>query len=198
MYTRNAGEFDLQQHITSPTRSTSKCKSVIGLIMSNVKNVNYSGCINYMVSDHCPVYIIKKRISTKIINKKVFTRSLKNYNTEDFSRRLQAVNFDGIGSMDNVNTIWEFVKTNIIQIADECYPFRWKTKRMDRPIWYKSYIRELGLAQDKLYSKYRKGNRKNDELYKQGVIKRREFIKACKEARQKFFKQQLQSCRNDQ
>lgn len=52
--------YSLEQHIKVSTRITSKNSSLIDLMMSNISNVNFAGCIDYMVSDHYPTFISKK------------------------------------------------------------------------------------------------------------------------------------------
>lgn len=173
-------------------------ESTIDLIMSNVCNVNYSGCINFMVSDHCPVYIVKKRLSNKEGRVSVFTRSLRHYDVDEYSYRLQVADLGQLREMDDINDMWDLIVFSIAQIVDDLCPFSWKTIRSDRPIWFNSHIRELGLARDRLLRNYRRGNRKNHDLFREGVIKRRAFNKACKVARQDFYREQLLLHRSDQ
>lgn len=40
-------DFGLKQLIMHPTRVTSRCSTLIDLIMTNMKNVAYAGCLNY-------------------------------------------------------------------------------------------------------------------------------------------------------
>lgn len=47
-----ADEFGLTQEITEPTRITDTCSSIIDILLTNVKNVTFSGCVNYQISDH--------------------------------------------------------------------------------------------------------------------------------------------------
>lgn len=60
-----AEEFELTQQIKQPTRVTLRCSTLIDIILTNMKNIAYTGCLNYQVSDHCPVYIVKKRIAVE-------------------------------------------------------------------------------------------------------------------------------------
>lgn len=53
-----ADEFDLTQQIKQPTRVTQRCSTLIDIILTNMKNIAYSGCLSYQISDHCPVYIV--------------------------------------------------------------------------------------------------------------------------------------------
>ena len=50
----------LEQLINQPTRCTSTIASVIDLIFCDVTHVNSSGVIDMFISDHSPIYLIKK------------------------------------------------------------------------------------------------------------------------------------------
>lgn len=61
-------EHVLRSHISQATRITANHESLIDLMLSNLKNVSYAGCINYSLSDHFPVYlIIKKRVKSSVV-----------------------------------------------------------------------------------------------------------------------------------
>ena len=50
-------EFTLKQIIQTCTRIHRHGSTLIDVILTNVKNIYASGCINYNVSDHLPIYI---------------------------------------------------------------------------------------------------------------------------------------------
>lgn len=53
-------EFSLTQEVTKPTRITQQSCTLIDVILTNVRNINYAGCVNYNISEHCPVVVVKK------------------------------------------------------------------------------------------------------------------------------------------
>ena len=59
-------KFYLKQLIKTPTRITNKSKTLIDLIFTNVKSVKNSGVLSNIMSDHLPVFLIKKH--TRIRN----------------------------------------------------------------------------------------------------------------------------------
>ena len=74
--------YQLKQYIFKPTRVTNKVKSTIDLIFSNMVQVSESGVMNdYMIADHFPVYILKKKIRNDKCFQYVYGRSYKHYNT---------------------------------------------------------------------------------------------------------------------
>lgn len=49
----------------------------------------------------------------------------------------------------------------------------------------------MARERDLLFSKYRRGGRKDKDLYAKAVRKRREFSKLVKDAKKEFFKEQF-------
>ena len=54
-------KFLLSQLIKSPTRITNKVKSTIDLIFTDINYVQDSGVLPLTISDHLPIYIIRKK-----------------------------------------------------------------------------------------------------------------------------------------
>ena len=53
--------FTLKQLVQTCTRFHRSGSTLIDVIVTNIKNVYMSGCINYNISDNLPIYIVKKR-----------------------------------------------------------------------------------------------------------------------------------------
>ena len=51
----------LSQLITSTTRNTDKTKSLLDLILTNSKYISLSGTLDHFISDHQPVFAVKKK-----------------------------------------------------------------------------------------------------------------------------------------
>ena len=56
--------FSLKRLIQTPTRITYDHSAILDLILTNVVNTSKSGVIDYNISDHLPVFMIKKRQKT--------------------------------------------------------------------------------------------------------------------------------------
>lgn len=61
MITEIQDEFSLYSYITTATRITSNRESLLDIILANLQNVHSAGCVNFAISDHFPVYLIKKK-----------------------------------------------------------------------------------------------------------------------------------------
>lgn len=68
-------EFDLNSHITHATRITASQESLLDIMVSDIKNICDAGCINFAISDHFPVFLIKKRITPKMVKERIYSRS---------------------------------------------------------------------------------------------------------------------------
>ena len=51
----------LRQVIEETTRNTDKSKTLMDLIFTNSKYVSESGTINTIISDHQPIFVVKKK-----------------------------------------------------------------------------------------------------------------------------------------
>ena len=57
--------FNLEQHIKDPTRQTRNTSTTLDLIFTQMTHVRESGVMDINISDHQPVYIIKKKRHSK-------------------------------------------------------------------------------------------------------------------------------------
>ena len=74
--------FGLSQHIKTLTRSAKTSRSMIDLIFSNIDTCSLSRVVDLHISDHQPVFFVKKK-SKDTRNKICFSgRSFKNYSKE--------------------------------------------------------------------------------------------------------------------
>ena len=51
----------LAQLITTTTRNTDKTKSLLDLVLTNSKYISKSGTLNHYISDHQPIFVVKKK-----------------------------------------------------------------------------------------------------------------------------------------
>lgn len=72
----------VEQLIMCPTRITIHTQSVIDLVLSNITNAAHYGCSSLIISDHFPIYIVKKQENLIIHSKKVFKHSFRDYRKE--------------------------------------------------------------------------------------------------------------------
>ena len=72
-----------------------------------IKNVYMPGCINYNISDHLPVYIVKKRQTiVRGGGTTVDCRSYKNYNKNILQENLRKLDWSILDILDNIDDMW--------------------------------------------------------------------------------------------
>ena len=82
-------DFNLTQYIKVATRITKKTRRALDVIATNMNYVKTSGVLDLVISDHLPVYIIKKKPKLKHKYTYVETRNMKNYKIENFHKKLK-------------------------------------------------------------------------------------------------------------
>ena len=82
-------DFNFTQIIKEPTRITHNTRTLIDIIITNMNFVKSCGVLDYVISDHLPIYVIRKQDR----NHKEYTysegRNMKSYKIEDFKFTIQ-------------------------------------------------------------------------------------------------------------
>ena len=88
-YVKSCVTNSVTNHIQIPTRVTHNRSTVLDIILPNVVNTSNSGVINYNISDHLPVFMVKKR--QKIQHEKTYLigRTYRNYDKIVFQSTLK-------------------------------------------------------------------------------------------------------------
>ena len=113
--------FGLTQMIGEPTRVTLTSSTRIDHIATNKpKNVVTSGAFSITLSDHYLVYITRKFMGpTKPQRKTISTRTMKNFNSDNFLSDLGQINWDSIvSSSRDINEAvikWSYLLSLVIE-----------------------------------------------------------------------------------
>lgn len=190
--------YELTQHIKIPTRITAGRTSLLDIVMSNVGNINYSGCIDYVISDHYPIYVIKKRITVKRLKERIDGRPLGSLNWEFFQEKLVEYDWENILSAGNLDDIWSGVKSAITEILNNLCPLKWMSVISNKPSWFNSELTDIAKQRDRLFQIYRRSNCTRNNIFNEAVLKRQEFNRLSKIARENFYRDQLMFYKNDQ
>ena len=101
-----AAEHSLQQVINRPTRFSKYNKTTIDLAFTNIKHCTDSGTLNYNISDHKPIFILKKKIRNDESTTSHWGRSYKNYTHEQLKATLDNSLTEQILTMEDPNQCW--------------------------------------------------------------------------------------------
>ena len=139
-------DFGLRQLITNPTRITTKSSTLIDIILTDCDCVSASGVLDICISDHLPVYYVKKKPREHNPKKVIYGRSYKRYVVEDYQRDLvDDSNWDRFWGIEpDVNTLWDIMLSVIQTHANRHSPVVKMSVNESCPYWYsKELIEEI-------------------------------------------------------
>lgn len=96
-------KLQIEQLIMQPTRVTLNRDSLLDVIFTNAKNVAHSGVLNYGISDHLPVFLVKKRQHVTIEHEYIYKRSFKNYDVNSLADSLHELDWSVLDLLEDVN-----------------------------------------------------------------------------------------------
>ena len=141
-------EQSLKQVINKPTRYSRKKRSTIDLAFTNIKHCTSSGTINYNISDHKPIFIIKKKIRNDTTTSIKWGRSYRNYTNEQLTETLQTHATGQILNEIDPNKCWDRLEDCINKAADlHCPLIQMKMRNTSAPFVNKE-LRELQSDRD--------------------------------------------------
>lgn len=181
----------MQQIIDQPTRLTYNRESLLDVMLTNVKNIAQTGVINYGISDHLPVFLVKKRQHDKP-EQYIYKRSFKNYDVDTLDEKLHEIDWSILDLLVDVNLAWSIVYKGLLKLVDSMCPFKNFKVRVDRPVWYNCELAALERERDILTRNYKRDKVKKPEKYTEMVVVRKRFNKLLREFKQNFFKNQIE------
>ena len=150
-------DLNLKQLITSPTRITDTCSSLIDVVMVSTPDlVHESGIMTHTISDHLPVYVMLKLKRPKPPLYYVTLRSYKKYNSELFSINLASKSDQilPIFTENDVNTKLAMLNDVFLSTLERHAPVM-TIKVRNRPCPYDPQeIKALMNARDQLHRKF--------------------------------------------
>ena len=143
----------LSQLITKPTRITNNSKSLIDLVMTNSKYISDSGTLDHFISDHQPVFAVKKKGRDHRPTVEFEGRSYRNFDRELFKTELLHDSWDDFYGMKDINKAWEHLLGRVEVILDKMCPLmKFKIKNY-RPEWVTDELIEQIKDRDYFYHK---------------------------------------------
>ena len=98
--------------INESTWITAKSSTLIDLcITSAPANVVNSGVMHLLISDHSLVYMTRKAHYVRDGVRRIETRTMKNFNSENFLRDLEQRPWDNVYCSDDPNEMWVICKS---------------------------------------------------------------------------------------
>ena len=151
-------KFNIRQIITSPTRQTINSKSLIDLLFTTTPAdlITASGIRkNVLISDHLPVYVIKKKKREKHPNTHIYIRKTALYQAEYFKNLLlddegwQAFWYETL----NPNELWDITVEIITRCLNVLCPLKRITVRKNQPNWFDGELKTVFCRKAACYKK---------------------------------------------
>ena len=126
----------LQKLHTGPTyRHPVHGNSTLDHIYTNSLHINSHGLLDDSISDHLPIYAIKKQEKAKIEVKKVTGRSYRNYSTEGLVAHLRETGLEeAVSHMNDPTEVYNRVVQDLTSYLDNTCPVKdMRIKNPDKP-----------------------------------------------------------------
>ena len=149
-------KHSLTQLVMENTRITDSSATCIDLIFTDILDICKAGVINYNISDHLPVFLIKKKIRNKIRKRETRGRSYLHYDKEVFLRMLDNHDWRSFDEAEDPNELWEIFIDAIRKALDTMCPIKNLTVVDKRPDWLSNELIVQMRQRDKLFNKARR------------------------------------------
>ena len=163
--------FNLRQTILTPTRYASNSKSIIDLLFTTLPIdlvVSVGTDSKVLISDHLPVYIIKKKSREHHPKRKLQVRKKALYNSDYYKNILLADSAWQNYWCNNMTTneLWAIFVEIVTRCLNIICPLKWITIRDDQPDWFDGELRAAIDNKENFFKTARISNLDNDwKLY---------------------------------
>lgn len=195
LFSSICNEFQLKNVINLPTRFSENRQSCIDIILTNIHNIYKSGTVNYNISDHIPIFMIKKRIHDIKQNAFVYGRSYKHYDKEAFMKALTDYDWSSLEMLDEPDKVWEIIKGKILAEIDKTCPLKKLKINVLKPEWLSLELTEMAHERDRLARVAKCKN--TPESWKLFKDSKNAYNKAVKKAQNEYTLDQLERHSND-
>ena len=153
---------NLEQYIKTTTRNTSKSKTLLDLVLSDAKYIKEAGTLDSFISDHQPIYIIKKKLRNTWAKNEFTGRTYKNYDQPKMKENLLQINWAEYYTNKNVDEKWHFLINAIEQEVDRSCPIMKHKIKKVRPQYLTQNIENQMKDRDYFYKKAKQTGDEDD------------------------------------
>ena len=148
----------LAQLITTTTRNTDKTKSLLDLVLTNSKYISVSGTLNHYISDHQPIFVVKKKGRDTRPSVDFQGRSYRNFDKTVFRDKLVGRDWDNFYDISDPVEAWDSILGNLTPVLDEMCPIRTFRIKNYRPNWISDELIEQIKDRDYFYKRAKLDN----------------------------------------
>ena len=180
----------LEQKISTTTRNTTSSKTLIDIALTNIKHIRSAGALDSFLSDHQPIYILKKKLKDKRKTDQSFEgRSYSHYNRQTFMENVSNADWAPFYECNDPAAAWEKMIRIITEEADRMCPVRDYKIRNSKPPWIVSELIEQMKDRDYFYTKAKRTN--NEDDWNIAKFHRNQVNFNIRKAKADFIKEQL-------
>ena len=153
----------LEQKICTTTRNTKSSSSILDIILTNMKYIKSAGTLDTFLSDHQPIFLLKKKEKNKGKLEQTFQgRSYRTYDKQKFVDNILAQRWNYFYDAPDPSQAWEEMSRIITREADKQCPLRTYKIRHKKPCWLTNEILEIMKDRDYFYQKAKRTNSEDD------------------------------------
>ena len=169
--------------------------TIVDLIFTNNPTDLTFGTLDLNISDHLPIWAIRKKTKIKPTTSEFSGRTYKNYNKDILRERLSQINWQIFYNEPDVNRAWNFFVTSVLSILDIICPTRKSRYTNSRPPWITNELMELANDRDRAM-KLAKREPLPENITKAKAIRNEAKI-AFKSIREEYIKAKLDEFKDD-
>ena len=182
-------KIGLKQLINTSTRCSKKSQSLIDLVFTNMDHCHDYGILNLHLSDHQPVYVIKKKVRCIRKTTSFVGRSYVNYSKELLSDFLTHRVRAEFRRQNDPNACWDIMEQFLTDFLDQNCPIKSFRTKDKTPMWVTREVILLGKDRDRAWKKARLSN--NDEDWENAKRLRNWANNASKAAKAHYLQNEL-------
>ena len=184
----------LRQIITDATRIAAN-ETCLDLIMTDSDHIKYSGVLEINISDHLPVFILRKKIKIKSPKCEFKGRSYRNYNKEDFSNRLNQYVWEEFYQMTDVNECWTLIHNRINEILNDMCPIKVFSFSKEKQPWINHELLNQIANRDDALRRARRTGTSDDWVYARKMRNKTKIL--INRAKMDYYTDQLDDNKDD-
>ena len=185
----------LSQRIKTTTRASNKSCTLIDLIITNIEHCSASGTIDLHISDHVPVYLIKKKVNLHRTSVPFKGRSYIGYTKELLCDNLTNEIKTKFRNTQDPNECWELMEQFLTKFLDKFCPIKSFRTKENTPAWISHDIITLSKDRDSAWVRAKLSGREED--WAQAKQLRNWANNAIKAAKSDYLNNELKNNKHD-
>lgn len=151
----------LPQLIKEKTRVCETTSTCIDLIFTNIRHIMKAGVLGVHLSDHKPIFVIKKKARNEFQAKKLQTRG-SSFDYDNLEYELSACDWSFVAHETNPSVLWDRMFDNIQMVVNKLYSLCEFRVKKNRPEYMNDDIIRLGKERDAAFEKAASSKSKED------------------------------------